>query len=279
MIKIYTINDCSPEFVPVQLAALRKYLQEDFQYIVCNSHEGLALKPDKAKEVNEVCSNLGIPVVEIQEDVDVCVSNYNLTGGSPLLGGRYLQVGIAGNYMLQWVWSKIIVKEKGFVAFLHSDVFPVEPIKFTDYLKEHVLCSVLSRKESAKLLFLWEPLLLLDMDRLPEPDSILWWPSMVEGVWTDTGGQTHYYLQKHPEINPLEIWTAGERDDDPPRNFEPARYQYFYVGFGGPRLLHYQSGSRWCTDTALSGGLSMTREQSDEYHSRKLAWAKGIIGS
>jgi hypothetical protein len=287
VIKIFTVNDCSPEFVELQVASFKKHLQEDFEYTVCNGGETIGLKPDKAKEVSDVCRALSIPVIEIQRDEAVLAHHCGVPPNvDPVFAGngRYRHIGPAGNYVLQWTWEKIISKQRGAVAFLHSDVFLIEPIKFTDYLKEHMLCSVMQHTPKTddrdrpvipriQIDFLWEPFTLADMDRLPEPETMMWWPARIEGTWGDTGIQTYYYLKAHPEINLLEIRQGGY-DDDAERDFHPTRYQFFHIE--GKRVLHYMDGSRWCTDTAHN--LNFSQEQSDEYHARKLAWTRKLIG-
>jgi hypothetical protein len=188
--------------------------------------------------------------------------------------------------MLQWIWERVICKEVEPICLIHSDVFLIEPIRLTDYLKEYELCSVLNNWVP-DLTGLWEPFLLANPSKLPEPETLIWWPSRVEDQWTDTGGRTHYYLKAHPEVKLLSIDQRGY-DDDINLDFHPARYQLFNPGNKGnadwwknghtstPSVLHYQSGSKWCTDMESSWNFS--KEKSDEYHAKKRDWARKLIG-
>jgi hypothetical protein len=301
--RIFTCNDVTPEFVELQLASFRKYLQEDFEFIVFNCSQAITKTPEKSKQVTEVCRSLGVEVREIPRDDELEISWLQLAGPPyQLFGrdGRFVR-GIGGdtfNYMLQWVWKRVLSKEQGPFCFLHSDVFLMEPIRFSDYLQEYSMAAVLSRKarkepllrsgkivdaessydsttEHEDLVYLWEPFLLVDILKLPEPEKMSWWPSIVEGVWTDTGGRTHYYLKAHPEIKIFEIGQSGCLDD-PNVDFHPARYSFFHLG--EKRVFHYYSGSKWCTDLDKGGCWNFSRDKSDEYHAKKLAWTRKLIG-
>jgi len=279
MIKIFQINDVNPELLRTQMASFKKYLQEDFEVIVFSS-QALTHSPEKTKKVWEVCRALSIRIIEVQKDIAIenayMKSVHTLVFGG---NGRYVG-GLSGhgfNYALQWAWEKVISKEQGSICLLHADVFLTEPIKFTDYLQEHALCFIpqhsTSKERPDEITTIWDALFLADMSKLPNPETMVWIPATVEGRWTDTGGPTHYYLKAHPELKILYIGQNGY-EDDPSVNFHPARYQFFELG--GKRILHYQTGSRWVTD--LPGYWNFSKEKSDEYHKKKLAWAQKIIG-
>jgi hypothetical protein len=289
--KIIQCNDCNPELIQPQYASFKKHLQDDFQMVICNSLE-MARDPRKCQEVLDVCHLLGIETVQAKRDKSIeLYRNTNFTYGSPepffSPEGRFWTPGNAGNYLMQWSWEKIVCKLNGPICYTHSDVFLIEPIRFTDYLKDYQICSILPNKPAQKghgfMQYLWEPLLLVDMDRLPSPETMIWWPSEVENEWTDTGGRTYYYLRDHPELKVLElgqsssiIGDAPNDDDfkDPTVDFHPTRYRFIH--FPDKRAFHYMSGTRWCTDS--EHGWNWPKEKADEYHRRKMAWTRKLAG-
>jgi hypothetical protein len=285
--KVFTINDSSPEFVELQVLSFRKHMEEDFEFILLNGGEKLGTQPDKAAEVTRICNDLGVQVIDIQRDKAIEEERYaNFSNGNDdrlfTREGRYV-TGVGGhacNYMLQWAWQHVIARERGPICFMHSDIFLVEPITLSDYLKRYDICSVLNSQPSTNvpgttLTFLWEAFLLANPHRLPEPERIRWWPSRIEGSWMDTGAPTHQYMKNHPELKIMPIGQTAVFDD-PARSFHPTRYQFFH--FGEKRVFHYQSGSKWCTDLSLDGCWSFSKEKSDEYHARKLEWTRELIG-
>jgi hypothetical protein len=269
--------------------SFKKHLKEDFTITVCNS-ESMARDPRKCKEVNEVCRSLGIEVVNAERDRDIEeYRNCNFTYGSPepfFTDGRFHTPGNAGNYLMQWSWEKIASKADGLICYCHSDVFLIEPIKFSDYLKDYQIASVMPGKSAndrhPEIKYLWEPLLLADIPKLLNPETMVWWPSRVEDEWLDTGGRTYYYLKAHPEVKVLELGQSsginGDVLDDDDLNsdadFHPTRYRFIH--FPDKRVFHYLSGTRWCTDS--EHGWNWGKDKADEYHRRKLNWTKKLIG-
>lgn len=300
--KVFTANDCSPEFVELQFRSFEKYMDEPFEFIVFNCDQAISKTPEKAAEVSRICHSLGIQTIDIPRDREMEAYWLTLAPGHQLFNsdGRFVR-GIGGdtfNYMLQWAWQRYLPHEQGKICFCHSDVFLIEPIRLSDYLVEHSLVAPLSHKETkqppqrageligtgganehdlvtehATITYMWEALMLADIPKLPDLTTLDWWPSVVEGVWTDTGGKTHYYLKAHPEIKLLEIGQSGCHDDATV-DFHPARYSFFHLG--EKRLLHYYSGSRWCTNMGVY--WNFTQEQSEDYHRRKLIWTRGMVG-
>jgi len=282
--KVFVCNDSSPELVEPQFLSFKKHLQEPFEMTLINSG-AMAMNQQKSYEVTEVCNRLGIRVVCTERDQAIeAMRNDSFTYGHPdrifQPYGVFTTPGNAGNYLMQWSWEKVVCREKESICFVHSDVFLIEPIVLSDYLEHHDICAVMPGKPAEnghpELKWLWEPIMVADMARLPQPETMIWWPSMVEGVWTDTGGRTYYYLRDHPEVRVLELAQSGcpNDDDEPTVDFHPARYRFIHLG--NKRVLHYYSGSRWCTDSAH--GWNWPKDKADEYHRRKMAWTKGLIG-
>lgn len=278
MIKIYQVNDINPELLEPQLLSFKKYMQEDFEFIVFNNEE-LSNDPELSKEVSNVCNDLGIQVIAAPRDSAieaVWMSGEGTISQRQIFSeaGRFNK-GKGGdmfNYTLQWAWEKAITKERGPIAFIHTDVFLMEPIKLTDYLREQPLCS--SFKSSDNISHIWEALLLADIPKLPSPETMLWFPGFVEGEWFDTGGPTYHWLKAHPEVKYLRL---GETNiaDDPALDFHPSRYQFFELP-DGKKVFHYLSGSKWFTDMYSYQNFSV--EKSNEYHEKKLAFARKVIG-
>ena len=173
---------------------------------------------------------------------------------------------MAHAYALCWSWNNIISKEKGPIAILDSDVFLIEPIKLTDILYPHHISNILEgRTHHRGRAFddFWPAIVLMDMDRLPAPETISWWCGQIEGVPVDVGGQSHHYFHAHPELDIFIIpkrhfWIVDSLD------FNPADYEEFYLNGleKSAPVLHYRSGSNW-------------NNQTKEYHQKKTAWLKG----
>ena len=287
--KIIQCNDCNPELIEPQYASFKKHLQDDFEFIVCNS-ELMARDRFKCQQVNQICRALGIETVQAERDpaIESFREQFNYGSPEPFFSpeGKFWTPGNAGNYLMQWSWEKIVCKLSGPIGYIHSDLFLIEPIRFTDYLKDYDIASILPNKPERKghgfMQHLWEPLIIANLDRLPEPETMIWWPSEVEHEWLDTGGRTYYYLKAHPEVKVLELGQSSglngdvpnDDDLDPSIDFHPTRMRF--VHFPDKRAFHYMSGTRWCTDS--QHGWNWPKEKADEYHRRKMAWTKRLAG-
>ena len=276
MIKIFQVNDINPDLLETQLASFKKYMQEDFEFVVFNS-ERLSHDLGKAQGVTKACQSLGITVVEVLRDPaieNVWLRGEGAVSQRPLFSeeGRYTK-GLGGdmfNYSLQWAWEKVITKEQGPICFCHSDIFLMEPINLSNYLLDKPLCFL----PLSELSYIWEAMLLADIPKLPLPETMLWFPGVVEGKWHDTGGPTYHWLQAHPEV-PYTYIGEVHVPDDPNVDFHPSRYTFFEMP-DGKKVFHYQSGSRWFTDMPTYKNFSA--EKSDDYHAKKLAFARRVIG-
>ena len=289
MIKVFTVNSACPQFVELQLASFKKHLQEDFEYTVFNG-ETLNTDTEIGKEVSKVCRSLSVQIIEVQRDESLETRWSKISWGRKLFdkNGRFKEPvdtsSSCADYMQYWAWEKVISKERGPVLFTHSDVFLTEPIKLTDYLQEHPLCFVPrigyapSNLQLSPIIHMGEDFVLADMPKLPNPETMNWFPALetVEGRVTIFGGCTYYWLQAHPEIKWLEIPVVDSNFDDPNVDFHPARYQFFKLG--DKRILHYLSGSQVPCRQTKEGHEHVSIQEADEYHKKKIAWARRVIG-
>jgi hypothetical protein len=275
MLKIFTYTSNRAEHIDLQMKSFQKYLQEEFTFTVFNNATfGYDARVDYNREkiqIDETCRRLGISVIDIQKDPGLIAELQSITSWGPLFStrGQYSNANFAHAYALCWTWKHIISKERGPVAILDSDVFLIQPIKLTDLLYQHDISNVLEGKthpDGRCFRYLWPAIVLLNMAKLPEPETMNWFCGQIEGVPVDVGGHTHHYLQAHPEldlhvISKRHFWIVDSLD------FSPADYEEFYLnGLDNEApVLHYRSGSNW-------------NNQTKEYHQKKTEWLKGRIG-
>jgi hypothetical protein len=284
MLKIYSCNGICPQFVELQLDSFKKYLQEDFTYTIFNSAL-IDRNPEKAKEVVEICRSRSIPVIEVPRDRAVEELRTKTHPAAGVLFDNNNKIvasysSATADYMFHWVWENVLSKEQGPICWLHSDVFLTEPIKLTDYLQEYPLCFNPRRyahQGLEEILCMGEDFVLADMSRIPSPETMNWFPGSIKGRHTVAGGFTYYWLQAHPEVRWLELPIVDSNFDDANVDFHPSRYQFFALG--GKRMLHYLSGAQVpCRPTANGGHRDFTVVEAAEYHKKKLAWARRVIG-
>jgi hypothetical protein len=176
--------------------------------------------------------------------------------------GRWSNPNCTGSYACVYVWEKYISKEKGPICLIHPDVFFDRPVKLTDYLKITPLRFNAQSSPGLGGIYMADCMVLADMDRLPNPETINWMGSLVNGINTDGGGHTFFYLQEHPEFVP----TIHRRyiEYDPAVDFQPSDYEIFSIE-NAPVAIHYLRGSNW-------------NNRSFDYHVKKTAWLRKRLG-
>ena len=263
MIKIAAFTANRPDLIGLQMRSFQKYIQEDFTFTIFNNSKFDRMQ-DYSK-INEECKKWGISVFDVEKDPDL-IARCNAIEKSCRVfnaSGSWTNNNCAGNYGACYVWEKYLIKQDGPVCLLHPDMFFDRPIKLTDYLVKTPLCFMPQTRPNLGGLHMHDALVLADMPRLPEPEKVNWWGSLVNGIATDIGGQSFFYLKAHPELNPtlIQQWF---RQDDPETDFHPSEYEVIAID-DKPIGIHYLRASNW-------------NHRSEDYHVKKTAWIIKKLG-
>jgi hypothetical protein len=253
MISIFAFTSNRPDFIELQMRSFKKYLQEDFTYTILNNSKFDRMHEYQA--IEDVCRKWQIETHDVEKDLDLIRRCNEVEKSCTVFNadGVWSNGNCAGCYGCYYTWENYIVKEKGNIALLHPDVFLDRPVCFSDYLKETPLCFIPQGRPGLDGIHMHDALVLADMSRLPDPLSINWWGSKVEGIDTDIGGQTYFYLKNHPDLKPTLIQPWFKKEGD----FE---YEVFAIN-DQPIALHYFRGSDW-------------NRLGSYFHTRKTEWLK-----
>ena len=271
MIKIFTFASHRVDFIGLQMHSFRKYLKEDFEFVVFNNAKYDWAGGASYNGINEQCGQIGVSVIDIQKDKALLDRCQQVEFSCSMLNpqGLYSNANVAHAYAFCWAWENIMYKEQIPIAIFDSDVFLIQPTKLTDTLNPHHICNISDGKPSPEgppILYMWPTFVLLDMVRLPDPQTLNWYCGQIRGVPVDVGGQTHHYLQAHPELDvydvPKQHFPYPEIAETYPCPVEPPDYDEFYLK--DAIVLHYRSGSNW-------------NHRSGDYHQRKTEWLKRRI--
>lgn len=251
MIQIFTFSQTRPDFIELQLRSFAKYLKEDFQFTVFNNDAF-----NKSNVTAAECKKLGLECIDVERDstLEAKCNALEPAGSSVFDGSVYRNINVACGYSLCWSWENVISKKTGNVCILHSDVFLVEPIRLSDALADADIRYFPQRRISFE--YMWEALVIANMDRLPVPETMNWFCGLVDGINVDVGGQTSQYIKDHPDVRRKHLQAERFNDGD------ETGYEMFYVD--GVPVLHYLRGSNW-------------NKQSSEYHRLKTEWLKNKI--
>lgn len=258
MIKIFTTPKTRPDFLEIQIKSLKKYLQEDYEFIVFNNANFDQNKSNYNK-INQICEEHKISVTDVTKDQKLIdfLEPFETAIGNTIFGGggEYLNPNVTCAYSLCYGWREVI-KSNMKTCFLAPDVFLMEPVVFSEYLDEYQLCFIPQRRKGAMgepINYMLNSFFLVDVPNVSEPENINWWCGSVHGTKVDVGGQTHTYLEKYPDINKFEM-------GDP--MFGPFNAQRFTIK--DKSVLHYLRGSNW-------------DNQTNEFHNVKTEWVNKVL--
>jgi hypothetical protein len=263
VLKIFEFTSNRPDLIEIQFLSFKKYLQEEFSMVVFNNSK--IDRPQEYAGINQMCAKYGIEVRDVEIDPELIERCNKIEKSCRVLNshGVWSNGNCASLYALCWMWENFISKEKGNIGLMHTDVFLDRPVKLTDFLQKSPLCFVPQGRAGLDGLHMHDSLVLMDMSKLPDPEQIIWWGSLVNGIATDIGGQTYFYLKAHPDLNPtlVQCWF---KPDEPETDFHPTQYEVFAVD---DKLfaVHYYRGSNW-------------DQKNSEYHHKKTIWIKKKIG-
>ena len=257
MINIFAFTSNRSDLIELQMQSFKKYVQEDFTFTILNNSK--IDRPEQYDGINEMCRKWGINVFDV-ERVPSLEAKCNATEKSCRVfnrHGSWSNPNCAGLYGCCYTWEFHILKEKGPVCLLHPDVFFNYPVILTDYLQTTPLCFMPQSRPGLDGVHMHDALVLADMSKLPNPEQINWWGSRVNGIDTDIGGQSFFYLKAHPELKPLLI-EQRFIEDDTSVDFHPSEYEIILIN-NKPIGIHYLRASNW-------------NYRSPEYHDLKTKW-------
>ncbi len=136
---IFTTAFNRPEFIELQHKLFKKFMKDEFEYIVFND----ANNKDSEEEINKVCRRLGIQCVKIPQSIHT----------QPYLkradGDSFPIPNIRNCHAVQWAWDHYILQHNDVVLLVDSDMFLIRPFSLQETLQEYDLAYVIWGTEDA----------------------------------------------------------------------------------------------------------------------------------
>lgn len=212
-ITIYTTADKRPEFIELQFKSFKKYLKDDYKYVVINNAISSKTRRD---EINKICNELGIECWKVTKD-----KKKNIIGQQKAMSflGFYKNPNVATEYPIKLFWEKMITDnaDSSFVI-IDSDMFISSPISFEKEVSESDLASIIhyrglsSDKRSAAVSYIWNGICVFT----PAKKNLLdfnWDCGLIKKAYVnnfpvDVGGYSHYWLnERRPKIRHMTEYT------------------------------------------------------------------------
>jgi len=214
--KIYTFSHNRPDFIELQYQTIKKYLQDDFEFIVFNNEKPGSdggYDPNRISQIDIECKKLNLECIKIPFDQSLQVLNGELM----FTGNQYTGGAAACAYSLSWAWKNIISKDQGISVVIDSDMFLCNPISFQSMMKGYNFAYFPSYRNNLSIMYPWNGIVIVDPKNMPNVQNMSWGPGLVDGTNTDVGGELHYYRKKYKnELKELYIDMWGYLVDTDP---------------------------------------------------------------
>ena len=184
---IITHNYNQPSFIELQYKTFKKFLSDDFEYVVFND----ALDPQLSDQIDSMCSSLGIACYRIpQENRASPQLKTNLKKGVFWAAARHGQA-------IRYSMETLGFHHQGLVMMIDSDMFLIKPFNAENFMHNHDIAGLQQIRDNS-IRYLWGGLIFFRMDTLTHKKTMQFNNGLINGTYVDSCGFLHYYFQENP---------------------------------------------------------------------------------
>jgi hypothetical protein len=188
---IITHNFNAPAFIELQHKTFKKFVQNDYEYVVFND----ANNEPMAHQIASECEKYEVKCIRVPQEIHT----------RPYLPRQpkdpLQRTNIRHANCVQYSFDTLGFDHDGIVMVIDSDMMLIRPLNFEQYMSDKNIAAFM-KGASDKVTHLCPALCIFKMNELPNPHSMNFNCGMVDGANADSGGFTYYYLQKYRnEIN------------------------------------------------------------------------------
>ena len=212
MIKVYTYSHNRPDFIAHQYASMKKYIKDDFEFIVFNNERqggdpGSGYSPERVQEIFRVCEELGVQCIRVELDPELQFINGHIQfqGDSFVNGGSH-----ACAYSFTWGWKHYISKNDCISVIIDSDMFFIKDISFSEMMSgynfSYIPCyrhvrNYVNEDDRGEFAFSypWNGFVIADIPNMPNPQELSWGLGVFNGYSADVGSECMSYISKYKD--------------------------------------------------------------------------------
>lgn len=185
---IITHNYNRPDFIELQYKTFKKFLHDDYEYIVFND----AQDNDLMNKIDAMCAHYNIKSIRIPQEIH----------SQPYLprqpNDNLNRANIRHANCIQYSLDTIGFDHNGIVFIIDSDMFPIRPFSIADYMKDKDIAAFMNKPRGIN--YICPAFCILSMNKLPDKKTLNFNVCKINGLDVDSGGFTYYYLANHPEL-------------------------------------------------------------------------------
>lgn len=179
---IITHNYNRPDFIEIQAATFRKFLQDEYEYIVFND----APNDYMSNEIELKCRNLNVRCIRIPQTLHI---NRNHPSERHADGVYYS-------------FKTVGFDHPGIVVLIDADAFLIRPFSIEQYLADFDIAGELQGRgnEVKEIRYLSPVVVFMNMQTLPNRHTISFEGGTIDGFPCDNGAKTYFYLKENPTV-------------------------------------------------------------------------------
>lgn len=230
-IKIYSFHFNRPDFIALQKKTLDCFVKEPHELVIVNN----ARDASSMQEIDKQAKILGLQCIRT-----------SATAPSHLPGLHHAQA-------MNETWLNHIQHEEGYAVFLDGDVVAIKDFNIHEYMENGKWIVAGPRQRRQQFYYLTPAFLILDLDQMPDKETVNWVGIHIDGVALDTGGGFYTYLRDHPNIKTKTksmnfTWHITANNQNLHTLPEEIRKDYrdeYVWEFFTDSFLHYCRSSNW----------------------------------
>lgn len=187
-ILIITHNYNRPDFIKIQYNTFKKFLLDEYEYVVFNDATDHALE----LKINNVCSHLNIRCIRIPQE------NRTQPNTAIDMSKYVFWAGLRHAEAILYSLDTIGFDYPGVVMMIDSDMFLTKKFSVEEYMTGYDIAGLSQVRGYAH--FLWAGLIFFRMDTLPNKHHMQFKGGVAGDIPYDTGGSLHYYFQDNPSV-------------------------------------------------------------------------------
>ena len=217
----------NPDFIKLQAKTLKKFIQDDYEYIVLND----GLTAELVKEISDVCNDIGVECIEVPKTL------------------IHSSAAVAHCSVMQWAYDNIVLDHcsNDICAFIDADMFVVKSFSVNEFVGKNAIAGLPQYRGPIE--YFWPGLLFLNIPKMPNPENLSLFCGIVRGYNVDAGGTAWHYLYENRGI-PLRgmehtshIHPCNSNMDVLPKGVAEKYDQEFRIEILESSFLHYGGAS------------------------------------
>ncbi len=265
-VRIFTFHYNCPEFVEYQYATFKKFLLDDYEWIVISD------APDAEQEqaIREVCEKYSVQCARYEQDwhytdpvtdwicANVDTAKKNSWFQFPMKNGGLDRVAVSQqcsvrhSHLIQYALENFGYAHNDLVVIMDADVFPIKPTSIRNLLTDVLVAGVDhldpgSPSEGPYCYhYLCPPFIVFDPTKLPDVKQLKFHVGFLDGMLFDTGSQSQAYLERHPEV-PVRLYPRRTGADFSP--WDTAAFKHHGLAYLGLTKLPWPTSFEFYVDS------------------------------